>query len=296
MKDLSAFDCFVFAGGGTKGPAYIGAWQAFLNYPKRCKQVSAVAGTSVGALMACAIACKLTFDELADLQLRIVDYTKHISTQLLEPRAGIFDHSVLIRLVESVIAKRHRTNITFEQLFQATGIRLVVTVTCVENGNAEFWDYAVEPTAPVALAVAASMCIPVLFSPICYNQCRYVDGGLKCNFPLHIFPQERTLGFRFQHSVCVPSPGLQGYAVQLLHVFESTIGETISEFGYQSNDKIISIPVPNSSVITIDLQGLTKDTCVALGAHGQLSFILFAMLDDLCNILVFLYEISQRLP
>lgn len=295
MKDLSQYDCFVFAGGGPKGPAYIGAWQAFLNYPHRCTNVSAVAGSSVGALMACAIACCLTCTELTELQHRIVEHTQEISTRLLNPVGGIFDNDVLQNLVGEVLSKRHRTDISLSQLYAVTGIRLVVTVTCVESGSVEYWDHEVEPNAPVATAVAASMCIPVIFAPIVYRNCRYVDGGIKCNFPFDIFPKHRTLGFRFASSCNPTRPGLKGYAMQLLKMFESTIGETRCEFAYQCDKQIISITVPQELDSSVDLQSLTVKSCVVLGAQGQLSFLLFAIWEDLYNVLVFYTQCRRRL-
>jgi len=43
---------------------------------------------------------------------------------------------------------------------------------------------------PVYLALRITCCIPILYEPILYKDCYYIDGGLKDNFPIQLIPDE----------------------------------------------------------------------------------------------------------
>lgn len=49
------------------------------------------------------------------------------------------------------------------------------------------------PFAPVAEAVAASVCIPLVFKPREFEKGTYLDGGLVSNLPAWVFDEERSL-------------------------------------------------------------------------------------------------------
>lgn len=92
--------------------------------------------------------------------------------------------------------------LTFEELYEFTGrkLDLVVTGSNLLDGKTYYFSRHTTPTFPVLEAVAISMHIPVVWTPVFVSyQYKgidytgfYVDGGLYNNFPIRIFNDPNT--------------------------------------------------------------------------------------------------------
>ncbi|WP_415912829.1 patatin-like phospholipase family protein [Neptuniibacter sp. QD37_11] len=63
----------------------------------------------------------------------------------------------------------------------------------VWHGNKEYQDM------PIKTAVRISMNLPIVFKPYKYKDNKYVDGGVRANYPMHIF--DRVLGHDLDESI-----------------------------------------------------------------------------------------------
>lgn len=194
-------DALVFAGGGVRGLAYLGALMGFRDKYDIdwtvSEKVTKVAGTSIGSLVALMIATGWNLDEMMTFvnQLDLENLFFSYDMLNLGPM-GLQDGSSLRALVEQVLGRKgFPLNITFQELFKLTKKHLVVTVTDLSCCGVQYICHETLPKAPVLDTVVASMSLPLVFNPVKYEDRLWVDGGLCDNFPIHLWPKETTLGF-----------------------------------------------------------------------------------------------------
>ncbi len=202
-QDAQSMENVVFGGGGTHGFMYVGALLAlFKGSPEAYQQwhrgLKSVAGTSIGAL----VGYLVTLWNPA----RILSFMK--AQGFASVRKTLFDQDLvriataksvnsgteLNRLLrEGVMLSSGSEETTLAQLYKMTGITFVVAVTSSASGQTRFWSHVNMPDLPVWKAIRASVSIPFVFPEFEVGGVRYIDGGMTCNVPCHLFPAERTL-------------------------------------------------------------------------------------------------------
>ena len=155
---------FVLSGGGARGIAHIGVLKALFEQDIRPDVISA---TSSGAFVGAMIGHGYMPDEILELiiQTRFYPY--------LRPGFGVTG-LLQMRRIETVLCRYIPEN-TFESL----RIPLVVNATDIISGTEIIFR-----KGELAVPLLASCCIPGLFSPILFNGCELVDGGVLNNLPV----------------------------------------------------------------------------------------------------------------
>lgn len=207
----------VFEGGGAKGVAYAGALEAMLE--QGC-WFGAVAGASAGAITAALIAAGLTPEQLreaASTALSLAATTPFRGLLRLRRTSGYFSKyelrnwldGILVYQIRKITNKSMDSTVTFEQLYNATGIELNVVAANISLRRQQVFSYLDTPDCQVAEAVLASSSIPFAFESAQLavphdgsNQQTWhhtiVDGGVWANFPMFVFedPVFRTANRR----------------------------------------------------------------------------------------------------
>ncbi len=103
---------------------------------------------------------------------------------------------------ELINEKMGVTDLTFEQLYQKTKIKLVITGTHLERSKTEFFSIDTFPKMSIITATRISMSIPFVFAPVVITRTQaayvghqelegtWVDGGLYNNMPITAFENE----------------------------------------------------------------------------------------------------------
>ena len=194
----------VFSGGGVKGFALIGAYQAL---EKKGLTPKRMAGTSAGSLVAALIAAGYTSEEMIamidelDLQ-KLLDVRKLavpfplMKWVFLYWKMGLYKGKMLEEWLEKILAAKGVR--TFADLPKD---RLHIVASDVTNGRililpTDLPQYGIDPnTFSVAKAVRMSTSIPYFFEPVKLNTAKgssiVVDGGVLSNFPLFLFDDEK---------------------------------------------------------------------------------------------------------
>lgn len=155
---------FALSGGFIKGFAHLGVMQALLEHDIKPDILS---GVSAGALAG-------VFYADGNEPHKVLDYFaghKFMDlTKLVIPKVGLFELGEFIDFLKSNLkAKR------FEEL----QLPLIVTATDLDHGRMVHFH-----KGDIAERIAASCCMPVLFSPVKIEGTYYVDGGLFMNLPV----------------------------------------------------------------------------------------------------------------
>lgn len=189
-KNLKNIDkkILIVSGGGAKCIASIGALKVLSNH-NVIHKIETFVGTSFGAFIIVMYIIGYDFDDIFELiknmkkhQLYDIDLNTFLTSFGFDSKSK-FDY-IISRLMQN---KNIDPNITFQSLYNITQKKIIITAVCINNIKYEMISYENFPDMQVRTALLMSMAVPVLFSPVIYNNLMYVDGGLIDNFPIAYF-------------------------------------------------------------------------------------------------------------
>lgn len=228
------FTNLVFEGGGVKGVAYVGVLEVLEARDIR-PNVTAVAGTSAGAITAALVAAGYTAAELKTtmmaLDLRSFEDGRLEGPVRLIEKYGWYKGDAFLSWIRARLAeKAGSADVTFAQLQQATQTDLRVVATDLSTRRPVVYSAATAPGVAVAEAVRMSMSIPLFFAAVTSGGSVFVDGGAVWNFPIEIFDgpggtNPATLGLHLGLFNQTPPPPVP---VQDLLAYGKALYETIT--------------------------------------------------------------------
>ncbi|MFC7783373.1 patatin-like phospholipase family protein [Rossellomorea sp. GCM10028870] len=276
----------VFSGGGIKGLALIGAYQALEEKGYRFKRL---AGTSAGAVIAAFIAAGYSSRELLKIMddidfNKLLDSNEIISFPIIKwfrvyHRLGLYKGVALENWVEEKL--KGRGIYTFADLPPHS---LRVIASDLSNGrllvlpdDLEKYGIAKE-TFPVARAIRMSASLPYFFEPVKLRSLEgisfMVDGGVLSNFPMWLFDRENVkkvrpvIGVKLSHDL-VGKPKKQiKNAIDMYEALFTTMKDAHdSRYISRKHEKNI-IFIPTEGVLTTEFQ-LTPERKTELIRYGK---------------------------
>lgn len=161
---------YALSGGFIKGFAHLGVIQAL---QERDIKPDVISGVSAGALAG-------AFYADGNEPYRVLDYFSGHKfqdlTKLVIPKTGLFSLAEFIDFLKS--------NLKAQKL-EDLKTPLIITATDLDHGRSMHFH-----KGSIAERVAASCCMPVLFTPVKIGNTHYVDGGLLMNLPVSTLRNE----------------------------------------------------------------------------------------------------------
>lgn len=193
---VNFFNEIIVSSGGNKAIAIAGALKYFLiNYP--IKNIKYFTGCSAGSIISLLLIIGYNINELNQILFNInFGIFQELRLRNLIEKCG-FDEGIKFTnfLKAILINKNYNQNLTFKELFKLTNKVLTIAVVNITKGITEYHNYKTTPDLSVILSVRMSISIPILFSPIFYNNCYYVDGALLDPFPYYYNKNTYKIGF-----------------------------------------------------------------------------------------------------
>lgn len=230
FKSYSSDWLAVFEGGGCRGAAFAGAYQAVFQAGVR---FSAVAGTSSGSIVAALVAAgaepdwlieqlsQLEFNEIlarAESSIfarpsrlvrwarrglgvaggweRLSKYSKAADFALF---GGVYSTEGLRNWVD--LRLREAQKLDEMVRFKDLTLPLAVVATDVSNSSPVVWSKENTPDAVVAHAVCASCALPFVFQPVMEGASLLVDGAAVSNSPVYLFTKQSGQRARREENV-----------------------------------------------------------------------------------------------
>ncbi len=179
------------SGGGIKGTAHIGAIKAF---EENKIQVSAVAGTSIGSIIAALIAMEYTSNQMLDLfnyfAKDIFKAEPRYLVSNIKKSKGLLGYGILSgEAIENAIEECAK----FKGMHNILDIKMPIAITSVDITNCKkyvFTNRIVKDNEKyinnisIGKAVRASCSFPGLFAPCEFEDHKFVDGGVLDNVPV----------------------------------------------------------------------------------------------------------------
>ena len=161
---------YALSGGFIKGFAHLGVIQALLEHDIKPDIIS---GVSAGALAG-------VFYADGNEPYRVLDYFSGHKfqdlTKLVIPKVGLFALGEFIDFLKS--------NLKAQKL-EDLKLPLIISATDLDHGRSMHFH-----KGNIAERVAASCCMPVLFTPVKIGNTHYGDGGLLMNLPVSTIRNE----------------------------------------------------------------------------------------------------------
>ena len=183
LKNFNNFNILVLSGGSLKGIAYIGVIKA-LNNLNILHNIDIFVGTSIGSIFSFLLCLGYSYYEMLDF-IFFYNFKDLFSINLKNfyYNKGLNNGSILIKLLNKFLEKKNlKKNITFKELYYKTGKLLFINATNITKRQIECFNFFETPDFEIIKAIRMSMSIPLIFSPIYYNGCYYVDGGIMNSF------------------------------------------------------------------------------------------------------------------
>jgi predicted acylesterase/phospholipase RssA len=182
IKELS------IAGGGIKGIAYIAAVYE-LKKQGLIDNLEKVSGSSIGSFIAACIAIDLDLDELMDKIFKYdYNFLRDLDLKETFQRKSIMKGENVKTFFKEII--KENSELTLEELFEKSGIELIITTTCINTQTIEYLSYKTYPKLNLFKAICMSCAIPGIFPPVEHNGKIYVDGAILDNLPMSILSED----------------------------------------------------------------------------------------------------------
>ena len=282
------FNTLCLSGGGVKGISFIGVIK-FLEKKKHftLNKIEKFIGTSIGSILSFLFNIGYNIDEIVEFVM-IFDFMK------FEPDAdcakffleyGIDNGQKIITALKTFLFdKLEREDITFLELKELTNKELFIIVTNYTKGEEEVFSYKNHPDLSVFVAIRMSFSIPLLFTPVKFNNEYYIDGGLTNNFGIKYCDKETTLGIISISKNNNSIDSLYNYITGVCNILVDTLGLNDTKYDTYNFVKINDI-IKNSMNFKMDEK--TKLNMLECGKkYAEIyynDFIVKDILDDIIN-------------
>lgn len=190
----------VFSGAGLRIYTFLGFIKA-LNEYDLLKNITSIIGTSSGSLIAVLCILDFSYNEIEEIILKInASNLKNINSDNIInffKDFGVDDGKNFERIINIILnIKVKNENITFKELYELTHKKLIITATCVNTMDIEYFDHETTPDISLKKVLLMSISIPLIFKPIKIDNKYYVDGGLISHYPIDYFKDKKdeTIG------------------------------------------------------------------------------------------------------
>jgi predicted acylesterase/phospholipase RssA len=281
----------VLSGGGSGGYAIYGA----LKYLSKenfwnINDIESIYATSIGAMLGIFIALKYDWDSLDDYLIKR-PWDKIINIKpddIIDAwtEKGIFKEDVIQKMINPLLlAKELSETITILEFYEFTKVDLHIFTTNISESVLKEVDmnYKTHPNLELYKAIAMSCAVPILFSPIYYDNNYYIDGGLLNNFPLqtclnHRYNKNEIMAIRINSKninnyIDISNSNLITYTIGLIEGMRRYITKE-----YMINDisNIILCKIENNSMTTWK-DGLTnpeiRKSLINIGINDAKEFL-----------------------
>jgi predicted acylesterase/phospholipase RssA len=185
----------IISSGGSKGVAIVGALNEFVKYSS-LNNIKYYTGCSIGAIISLMLIIGYSIEELNDIIFKInLAQFQDLKIKNLIEKCG-FDEGIRFTnfLKAIIINKNFESNITFQELFEKTGKILTIATTNITKGIINYYNVENNPNMQILTGLRMSSNVPILFSPLFYNDNYYLDGGLLDPYPYFYIKNTKKYG------------------------------------------------------------------------------------------------------
>ena len=152
-------------------------------------------GCSAGAIICLLLNIGYNIDDIENIISIDFKIFQELKITNLINNCGFDNGTKITNFFKAIILnKNYDINITFKELYEKTYKVLTFTTTNITIGKTEYHNYITQPNMPILLSLRMSINIPIVYSPIKYNDNYYVDGALLDSYPYNYNKNLKKIG------------------------------------------------------------------------------------------------------
>lgn len=185
------------SGGGFSGICSVSALKCLEDYNIfKNHLIKKYVGTSIGSIICFLLVLdydlKFIIEFLKTFNLNY--FFENIEIDNIFYNFGLNKKEEIKKILKSFLFNKFKkNNITFKELFGLTKKKIGIVGTNLSKNREEYFSNETTPDMSVLDAINISISIPIIFTPVIYNQNYYIDGGLTNNFPINYCNKKTTL-------------------------------------------------------------------------------------------------------
>jgi len=275
--DLSNNDitCLCFSGGGVKGICFIGVLEKLIEHKKiKLNKIDMYVGTSAGSIISFFLILGFTIEEMKEfiMTFNFSKLNEEIDCINLIEKFGINNgEKIKLLFIKFLELKLNVQDITFKELFNETQKKILIIGTNLTKNQEELFSVDTTPNMSVITAIRISISIPVIFTPVMYNNSLYVDGALVNNFPINYCPKDKTFGIYVKNSNNnIEINSMQSFIIKCINITSDTISGKNLNSDYKNIIKILN-PKPELPQFELTLE--YKKFLIELGCKTTVDYL-----------------------
>jgi predicted acylesterase/phospholipase RssA len=174
------------------------------------RQIESIYGTSAGAIIGILLSLHFDWETLNDYIIKRPwqeVFPIHIQNILDSyTKKGLFDEKTIEKCFKPLFdAKDIPLTINLLDFYKLSNIELHLFSFEVNEYKIVDISYLTHPELPVLQALHMTCALPILLTPVCFNNQCFIDGGIACNYPLSFCINsgkkiDEILGFKNKYS------------------------------------------------------------------------------------------------
>ncbi len=195
MEDIPLYigkrkNILIISGGGLKGLAALGCLK-YLNENEIVYKPDVLCGTSVGSIICFLLNIGYSPVNIYDVleSLDFSEFFKYDIDDLFDDVCfGLHTTDNVIMVINTFLkGKKINKNITFQELYELTKTKLIITGTCINDATIHYFSVDNCPKMEILKAIRISISMPIFCKPYKYNDKIWIDGGCINNYPIDLF-------------------------------------------------------------------------------------------------------------
>jgi len=277
-------DTLCISGGGINGFCFIGTLEYLISIKYFDPHlIINYVGTSIGSILCFLLSIGYSIYELKNFILRF-DFNlleNKLNIDNLFIHNGLNNGNKIIYILERFLFNKYKiTDITFKEHFKLTNKKISIIGTNYTTKSECLFNYEKTPTMSILVAIRISISIPIIFTPVLFENNYYIDGGLTNNFPIKYCNINNTLGlcnndicnnicynlFSFIHGCCkiLINNSYKDYMVNTLNIINiNNFFDNIINFNLDTEIKSKSIEYGKIQA-ELYINNLSYNICISI--------------------------------
>jgi len=235
--------CLCLSGGGVRGLCFIGVLEKLIEHNKiELNKIDMYVGASIGSIITFFLILGVSIEEIKEfiITFNFFKLNEEIDCINLIEKFGINNgEKVKLLFSKFLELKLNVKDITFKELFNKIQKKILIVGTNLTKCQEELFSVDTSPDMSVITALRISISIPIIFTPVIYNNSVYVDGGLVNNFPINYCPKDKTFGIYTNNCNSFEINSIQSILTACTNVIANIISQKNLNYKYKNIIKIV---------------------------------------------------------